>query len=164
MKQVAWIIGALILVAGAAAAGYYFLPKTEPAPVVDVTDTPVLEEETVPVTSAPPSDPATASFKWVFSNMSGGTEEVPRIQVSLDYEKETKIFGTVDGPCEQLYRTSRQPLEGEIDGVICYHDGKGTEFGVFREGDVVVAKQGIIEEPNADGGNTRGNFKVLFAL
>lgn len=166
MKQIIAII-ALIVVAAAIAGGLYYLSSTRSGPAANLPQgaepAPATEEQTVPKTAGP-TDPATATYNWYFSEAGTSDAGVPLTKVSFDSDRGPRDIGVFEGSCQRIWDTSWDLLPGEIDGAICFYAGAGVEIAVFREGDVVVMKKGVLEEGSEETGSVRGDFEVITAL
>ncbi len=107
-----------------------------------------------------------ATYVWEFKTISEGNESLglaPKTEVFLKTGGRIYNAGVHEGNCSHI-NTGWTPLPEEIDGVICYHAGFGSEVGIFKENSEIVVKKGVIEEGTAEEEGLRGDFEVLFKL
>ncbi len=106
------------------------------------------------------------TISWKFTN--AGTDEAtqaPTSNVIATVNGREYALGTYLGSCFQVKGSQWQLLPGEIDGVICYFAGGGTEIGVFQENGKLVFKTAPTEEGGSETPSQRGNFsQVLLSL
>ncbi|HVU80030.1 MAG TPA: hypothetical protein VHD37_01565 [Candidatus Paceibacterota bacterium] len=52
--------------------------------------------------------------------------------------------GSYKGDCDEINGKSEPLLQDELSGIICRSGDKGVEIGVFRDGENLVLKRGVI--------------------
>ena len=174
MKNI--IITVLVLIV--LVAGYFWLSggKTgdspSPSPSVSVSVSPSAnvspsQSSTVSPTASPkPGAYKASDLSWKF-NAKGedSNTHAPKTEVVLVTPKGSYTIGTYTGSCSEVSaNTAWKLLTGEVEGVICYFAGGGTEVGVFNEGAKQVVKVGDVEEGSAESAGFRGNFKTVLEL
>ncbi len=106
-----------------------------------------------------------SNFSWIFTPVSPTSQfGAPRNKVTLITKTKTYNIGTFEGNCSKIDGSSWALLPGEIDGVICYFAGGGTEVGIYKEKESYVAKVGPISEGDAETAGQRGFFENQIPL
>jgi len=147
------ILIALVILALAAAGGYWLYKNKSNEPIV-------IKQE-----GGAESKQAPSELKWTFT--SAGEDEAsgaPLTKVTLQAGDKTHDLGTYQGSCSEIRASSWELLQNEQEGAICWWAGGGTELGVFEENGKLVVKKGAIEEGTAEGGGFREDFKALLEL
>jgi hypothetical protein len=72
-------------------------------------------------------------------------------------------LGTLAGICKTIPDADLKGV-GEISAIQCLNAGKGTEVGVFKQGNSYVVKSGSIVKGEAGQPDTRGTFTTLHTL
>lgn len=107
-------------------------------------------------------EPIKDQFAWSFIDRGVDAERsMPQTLVKLAIAGVDVEVGTFDGNCFVVEESQWTLLSDELTGAICYFAGGGTEIGVFKEGDTLVLKKGVVEEGDAENPGFRGNFEVL---
>lgn len=152
------IIGILVVLALAAAGGYWLYKDKSNEPLV------IKQEASSENKQESPQD-----LRWIFED-SGENQPSGAPLTKLSLEAGSKIYdlGTHEGSCSEIAGSSWELLEGEVYGVICWWAGGGTEIGIFKEGEKLVVKKGVIrvgrEEGTVEDGGFRGEFKTLLEI
>ena len=87
----------------------------------------------------------------------------PRASVALSIAGVDVPLNTYAGTCTAIDGTKVTLLEGEVSGVICMHEGRGQEIGIFADAEnKLTLKQG--EVVDSSGTLSRTNFVELKKL
>lgn len=154
-SQWVWVLIALLVIGGFV----YFLGKQEAKAPEESMEEEVMEGETDRTHAGP-------SLMWEF-NPAGGNQlsGAPDVQVMLVVDGETHDLGTYPGSCMIVDGSGAWLLqEGEVTGVICWWNKKGTELGVFYQNGRYVVKKGAIEEGSGTVPSMRGNYEEMFTI
>ncbi len=147
----AWILGIVLVVV--LIGGAYYVGKKEA--VAPTTETPT--ETTQDTTSEKMIAP-----KWTFIDKGEDAQTgAPMTQVSVTFAGTTRDLGVHQGSCSTIEGSSWTLVDGELSGAICWFAGGGVEFGIFKEGNNYVVKQGDLDEGSAEDPGLRGNFRTL---
>lgn len=132
---------------------------TKAKPVVRTTPKPVPAGTTQPGTVAPKP-----TVIWSFTDKSNPRDtSALYTAVMLSTETDQYDFGTLAGICKTIPDSDLKGV-GEISAIQCLNAGKGTEYGVFKQGSVYVIKSGSIVKGEAGVPDTRGTFTVIYTL
>lgn len=108
---------------------------------------------------SPGRPPAPPKYSWEFLQIEEQADGIPRVSVQFWAGNKPRTVGTFEGSCS----ASREDLlPNELEKVVCWYAGGGTEIGLFREGERFVVKRGDLDEGSAEVAGLRGNFEALF--
>ncbi len=100
-------------------------------------------------------------YRFEFMSVEEQADGIPRTSVQLWVRDTPRSVGTFEGSCAA---SKDDLLPGEIERVVCWYAGGGSEIGIFNEGGEHVVKVGSLDEGSAETAGFRGAFKKLFTL
>lgn len=97
--------------------------------------------------------------RWSSMVISEGEYGMPIVSVKVQINGVGYDLGTAEGTCNGPQ--SFPLLKDQLGSYICWWAGGGTEFGLFRSGDNLVIRRGVIEEGSEEHEGYRGDFKDI---
>ena len=166
MKNTIYILlGLLVLSAGV----YFFFFMNEKNPEV-TQNTQTQNDVSVATTTATSTEEASKkeekkevlaeSYVWSSSVTGEDASGAPISEVSLRGDGLISVVGTAQGDCS----SGLDLLNNQVSSYLCYWAGFGTEYGLFKEGDKLVIKKGVVEEGSGESEGFRGDFEVIKTL
>lgn len=100
-------------------------------------------------------------YRFEFMTIEEQADGIPRTSVQLWVRDTPRSVGTFEGSCAA---SKEDLLPGEIEKVVCWYAGGGSEIGIFSEQGGYVVKVGSLDEGSAETAGFRGAFNNLFTL
>lgn len=100
-------------------------------------------------------------YRFEFLTAREQVDGIPRMSVQIWTGNTPRSVGTFEGSCAA---SKEDLLPGEIEKVVCWYAGGGSEIGIFSEQGEYVVKVGSVDEGSSETAGFRGAFKNLFSL